>query len=37
LLSTVPEPEAWALLIAGAAMTGGALRVSRRRSRLATA
>ena len=36
-LSLVPEPDAWALLIAGAAMTGGALRASRRRSRVATA
>jgi hypothetical protein len=36
-LSAVPEPEAWALLIAGAAMTGGALRASRRRSRVAAA
>lgn len=27
----VPEPDAWALLIAGAALTGGALRVARRR------
>ncbi len=31
-LSAVPEPEAWALLIAGAAMVGGSLRASRRRS-----
>ena len=30
-LSAVPEPEAWALLIAGAAMVGGSLRGSRRR------
>jgi hypothetical protein len=30
-LAGVPEPEAWALLIAGAAMTGGALRGARRR------
>jgi hypothetical protein len=28
----VPEPDAWALLIAGAAFTGGALRTGRRRS-----
>lgn len=27
----VPEPEAWALLVAGAALTGGALRTARRR------
>ena len=30
-LTAVPEPEAWALLIAGAALTGGALRGARRR------
>jgi hypothetical protein len=36
-LSAVPEPEAWALLIAGAAMTGGALRAARRRPRVAAA
>jgi hypothetical protein len=29
--AAVPEPEAWALLIAGAALTGGALRTARRR------
>lgn len=29
--AAVPEPEAWALLIAGAALTGGALRAGRRR------
>ena len=33
----VPEPDAWALLIAGAALTGGALRTSRRRRVSATA
>ena len=31
----VPEPEAWALLIAGASMVGGARRASRRRMALA--
>jgi hypothetical protein len=30
--AAVPEPEAWALLIAGAALTGGAMRIGRRRS-----
>jgi hypothetical protein len=29
--AVVPEPDAWALLIAGAALTGGALRTRRRR------
>ena len=29
--SAVPEPDAWALLIAGAALTGGVLRTARRR------
>lgn len=33
--TAVPEPEAWALLIAGAAMVGGGLRRSRRRQSLA--
>jgi len=27
----IPEPDAWALLIAGAAMAGGAVRIARRR------
>ena len=35
-LSAVPEPEAWALMVAGVAMAGGAARVARR-SRQATA
>jgi hypothetical protein len=30
--AAVPEPEAWALLIAGAAMTGAALRARRRKA-----
>ncbi|HWF00590.1 MAG TPA: hypothetical protein VG248_12390 [Caulobacteraceae bacterium] len=30
-LSTAPEPDVWALLIAGAALVGGAARVARRR------
>ena len=30
--SSVPEPDVWALLIAGAAMAGGARRASRRRA-----
>ena len=30
--SAVPEPEAWSLLIAGAAMVGGAVRASRKRA-----
>jgi len=34
VLSGVPEPDAWALLIAGAAMVGGALRASRRKGAL---
>ena len=35
--AAVPEPDAWAMLIAGAAMAGGALRVARRRQSAATA
>ena len=37
VLSTgaVPEPDAWALLIAGAAMVGGAVRASRKRALVA--
>jgi hypothetical protein len=31
--SAVPEPDAWALMIAGAALAGGAWRVARRRPR----
>ena len=36
LTLSAPEPDAWALLIAGAAMTGAALRVSRRRRQVAS-
>jgi hypothetical protein len=36
-LTAVPEPEAWALLIAGAALVGGAARVARRRQSAAIA
>ena len=35
--AAVPEPDAWAMLIAGAAMAGGALRFARRRQSAATA
>ena len=34
-VSFVPEPDVWALLIAGAAMTGGALRSRRRKAAVA--
>ena len=36
-LSAVPEPDAWALLVAGAALVGGAARASRRRRQSAMA
>jgi hypothetical protein len=36
-LSAVPEPDAWALLVAGAALAGGAARFSRRRRQPASA
>lgn len=35
VLSAVPEPDAWALLIAGAAIVGSALRASRKRGLVA--
>ncbi len=36
-VSSAPEPETWALLIAGVALAGGALRLGRRRSAVAEA